>query len=378
MKRYFDYAAATPLSPKARKAMEPYLTGIFYNPSALYLAARDAKDAVENARRDVAGVLGAKHSEIIFTAGGTEADNLAIAGIMAKYKGANLVVSAIEHEAILEAAKPYPYKIAPVGADGRIDLMKLRKLITDKTALVSVMHANNEVGTVQPLAAIAKLLTEIRWQRSKKGNSLPLYLHTDASQAPNYLHVLVNTLGVDLMSLNAGKIYGPKETGALYIKTGVELEPLIRGGGQERGLRSGTQNVANIVGFAAALKDADDKRETESNRMAKLQLEAILQLKKKVPKAVINGGLGMRLPNNLHITIPGADNERLMMELDEAGFMVAVGSACSASNDEPSHVLKAIGLSDEQARSSLRITMGRATTVKDVTDLIEKIAELTD
>jgi cysteine desulfurase len=374
---YFDYAAATPLSPTVRKAMEPYLADIFYNPSALYLAAGKAKDALENARQDVAGILGAKHSEIIFTAGATEADNLAIQGVMKLHLEGNAVVSAIEHEAVIAAAKMFNHRLAPVSSDGRIDLTQLKNLIDDKTVFVSVMQANNEIGTIQPLALISKLLNEIKAKRRKIGNKMPLYFHTDASQAPNYLHVLVNTLGVDLMSLNAGKIYGPKETGALYVKTGTQLEPLIKGGGQERGYRSGTPNVANIVGFAAALKEADAMRDKESCRLYELQKEAVSMLRKKLPEASVNGGLDARLPNNLHITIPGVDNERLMMELDEAGFMVAVGSACSASTDEPSHVLKAIGLSDRQAQSSLRITMGRKTSSGTISALITKLAELT-
>jgi cysteine desulfurase len=373
---YFDHAAATPLSDVALKAMQPYLQTQFYNPSALYLAAQDVKKAVEQARADVAGVLGVKASEIIFTAGGTEADNLAIAGVMRKFPEANCIVSAIEHEAILEIAQTFDHKIASVKPDGRVDLDVLKSLIDDDTVLVSLMYANNEIGTVQPLASVAKLLHEIKAQRTREGNKLPLYFHTDASQAPNYLHVLVNTLGVDLMSLNAGKIYGPKETGALYVKTGVELEPLIRGGGQERGMRSGTQNVANIVGFAAALKEAAQLRETESERLKELQQKTLKIITELFPGANINGSTEFRLPNNIHLTIPGADNERLMMELDEQGFMVATGSACSASSDEPSHVLRAVGLSDQDARSSLRITMGRDTTEESLTNLLKTLKNL--
>jgi cysteine desulfurase len=376
MSSYFDYAAATPLSSMALKAMQPFLGEQFYNPSALYLKALKVRDEIEKARTDIATVLGVRSNEIIFTAGGTEADNLAIQGVMNQFPDVNCIVSAIEHEAILETAQQFHHKIAPVKTDGTINIEALKKLINDKTVLVSIMVANNEIGTVQSLSGIAKVLHEIRWQRTKSGNKLPLYFHTDASQAPNYLNLRGSIRNLDLMSLNAGKIYGPKETGALFVRTGVQLAPLIRGGGQERGLRSGTQNVANIVGFAAALKEAEAMRIPESKRMGQLQLTAIKFLLEKLPEVIINGGLGMRLPNNLHITIPGADNERLMMELDEQGFMVATGSACSASSDEPSHVLKAIGLSDEAARSSLRITMGRDTTEKSVLALLSAITEL--
>jgi len=374
---YFDYAAGTPLSPMALKAMQPFLTDQFYNPSALYIAAQEVKKALEDARGSVAKILGAKPSEIIFTAGGTEADNLAIQGVMNKYPDKNCIVSSIEHEAILEAAKPYQHKLAPVKSDGRIDLVALEKLIDEDTVLISIMQANNEIGTVEPLAEIAKIVKHSREQRKQSGNSLPLYLHTDAAQAPNYLQVLVNTLGVDLMSLNAGKIYGPKETGALFIKTGVQLEPLIRGGGQERGYRSGTPNVANIVGFSAALTESQEMREEENQRLLGLRSKAYDFISKEIPSAILNGHKSLRLPNNLHLTFPGADNERLMMELDEKGFMVATGSACSASSDDPSHVLSAIGLRDEQARSSIRISMGRDTTEASLFELLKQIQQLT-
>lgn len=375
---YFDYAAATPISPRVLAAMQPYFQQEFYNLSAVYLKAQKVNQAVNKARGEIAKILGAKPSEIIFTAGGTEADNLAVSGVMQVFadKKPNCVVSAIEHEAVLEAAKQFNYKLAPVKKDGLVDLDKLKKLIDEKTVLVSVMLANNEIGTVEPLAQIAKILAEIKVDRAKKGNDLPLYLHTDASQAPNYLKLYVNTLGVDLMSLNAGKIYGPKETGALYIKTGTKLEPLIRGGGQERGYRSGTPNSANIIGFAESMKESTELRELEVKRLGEILNEAFKFIEKNLPKVVINGSRTNRLPNNLHITIPGVDNERLMMELDEAGFMVATGSACSASDDTSSHVLLALGLTDEDARSSLRITFGRVTKKDDVLALLKQVKAL--
>lgn len=371
--KYFDYAAATPLSEKARKVMEPYLTERFYNPSAQYLAAQAVKKDIEKARAAVAGVLMAKPQEIIFTAGGTEANNLAIQGVMRKFPDANCVVSAIEHDAVLEPTKQFNYKIAPVDKYGIVDADKLKKLIDHKTVLVSVMYANNEIGTVQLLASIGKMIHEINWARIKSSNSLPLYFHTDACQAPNYLPILVNSLGVDMMSLNGGKIYGPKQSGVLYVKRDIELEPLIYGGGQEKGVRNGTENVPNIIGFAAALTEADSMREVETARVMVLRHKAFDYLEKNLPEVRINSGF---LANNLHITVPGVDNERLMMELDEKGFQVAVGSACSASNDEPSHVLKAIGLSDTEARSSLRITMGRATTESGLMELLRTIKSL--
>ncbi|MDB5182442.1 MAG: Aminotransferase [Candidatus Saccharibacteria bacterium] len=373
---YFDYAAATPMSPTVLAAMQPYFTDAFYNPSAQYLAAQDVRKAIEKARSDVAVILGARTPEIIFTAGGTEANNLAIHGVMARYPEANCVVSAVEHDAVLEPAGQYDCRFCPVKPDGRIDLDALKNLIDDKTVLVSVMYANNEIGTVQPLAQVAKILREMQANRTKNGNTLPLYFHTDACQAPNYLQILPNTLGVDMMTLNGGKIYGPKQSGVLFVKSGIELEPLVRGGGQERNLRSGTENVAGIVGFAAALKEAHAIRETESARLSELLHTAVNFITKEMPSAVLNGAFGYRLPNNLHITFPGADNERLMMCLDEQGFQVAVGSACSASSDEPSHVLKAIGMSDADAQSSLRITMGRQTTREEILELLKACKDL--
>ena len=375
--KYFDYAAATPLSPKVIMAMKPYFDENFYNPSAQYLVAKQVRQAVEKARADVANILGARPQEIIFTAGGTEANNLAINGVMARYPEANCVVSSIEHDSVLKPAQQYKSKLAPVESDGRIDLKALEASINDKTVLVSIMYANNEIGTVQPLNSISALLKEIRWKRTKDGNSLPLYFHTDACQAPNYLNVLPNSLGADMMTLNGSKIYGPKQTGVLFVKNGIELEPLVLGGGQERGMRSGTENVAGIIGFATALKEAHGMRGAESARLSELQHLAIKFITKEMPKSVLNGAFGYRLPNNLHITFPGQDNERLMMALDELGFQVAVGSACSASSDEPSLVLKAIGMSDQDARSSLRVTMGRHTTEAGLKDLLKALSKLT-
>lgn len=379
---YFDYAAATPMSNTVLAAMQPYFTEKFHNPSALYIASQQVKDAIYSARTEVASVLGCKPSEVIFTAGGTESDNLAINGVMQKYHGKNCIVSAVEHDAVLAPANEYPHKIAPVKPDGSVDVSELEKLIDDDTVLISVMYANNEIGTIQPLREIAKLIQKVRVERQQKASSnikyqiLPIHFHTDAAQAANYLPLLVNSLGVDLMSLNGGKIYGPKQSGILYVKTGVSLAPQILGGGQERGVRSGSENVPAIIGFAAALKEAAGLRQTEADRLSKLRDNFIQYITHKIPHVSLNGPAGNRLANNIHITLPGYDNERLMMDLDERGIMVATGSACSASSDEPSHVLKAIGLSDDEARSSLRITFGRQTDEASVRNLADVLAEL--
>jgi cysteine desulfurase len=374
---YLDHAAATPLSPAVIDAMRPYLDDQFYNPSANYLAARKVHDALETARGGVAHWLGTRPSEIIFTAGGTEANNLAIHGVMRQYPGANVVVSAIEHEAVLIPAQRYDCRQVDVTPNGTISTESLQQQINDKTVLVSVMYANNEIGTLQPLRAIAQIVAQVRAARQAVGNSLPLYFHSDACQAGNYLDLHVSRLGVDLLTINGGKIYGPKQSGALYVKGGLQLLPLIDGGGQERGLRSGTENVAQAIGLAAALDQVQPRRHEEAKRLQNLQGYFTKQLTKLVPGAVLTGSLKHRLPNNIHVILPGFDNERLLIQLDEQGIMAAAGSACSASNGEPSHVLQAIGLSDADAQSSLRFTMGQTTTAADVDYTLKTLADVT-
>lgn len=370
---YLDHAAATPMDATVLAAMQPYYTDQFYNPSATYLAAKQVRMAVDAARADVADVLGARPLEIIFTAGGTEADNLAMHGVMQQYPDANCVVSAIEHDAVLLPARSYGCRIAPVKPDGVLDLAALDGLVDENTVLVSIMYANNEVGTVQPIRQVAQLVTKKRAQRK---NDLPLYLHTDACQAANYLDLHVSRLGVDLLTLNSGKIYGPKQVGALYVRTGVQLAAQQLGGGQERSLRSGTENVPGIVGFAKALDVAQAMRTQEGIRLQHLQQQFIRLLQDQVPGVVVNGSRKQRLPNNVHITVPGHDNERLMMQLDEQGIAVAQGSACSASSELPSHVLTAMGLSDADARASLRLTMGRGTTQAHIQQVITALRGL--
>lgn len=373
---YLDYAAATPVLPEVLAAMTPFFGDEFYNPSANYLASRNVKNILEEARSSVAQNLGARPSEIIFTAGATEANNLAIHGVMLGNPSANIVVSSIEHDAVLAPASNYDCRLAKVNSDGRIDLEDLASKIDENTALVSVMLANNEIGTVEPIIKIAKLVAEERASRKASGNKLPIYLHTDAAQAANYLDVHVSRLGIDLMTLNGGKIYGPKQSGCLFVKSTVALAPLISGGGQERGLRSGTENVAYAVGFAKALELAQASRTLESARLAELQAYFFGELSKTFPEASVNGSTKYRLPNNLHLTIPNQDNERLIFALDEAGIMAAAGSACSASSEEYSHVLRAIGLDEASARSSLRLTMGKSTSRDELDYVISTLASL--
>lgn len=373
---YLDYAAATPLDPLVLSVMQPYLTEVFYNPSATYAGARTARQALLNARSKVARVLGAKPSEIIFTAGGTEANNLAIHGIMRRFTDSNIVVSSIEHSAVLKPAAKYSCLQAPVNAQGIVTADSFAAAITDQTVLVSCMYANNEIGTVQPIKAIAKICEDVRRARRSAGNNLPLYMHVDACQAPNYLDVQVARLGADLVSFNGSKIYGPKQSGVLFVKGGIVLEPLIDGGGQERGLRSGTENLAGAVGFAAALELAATMRKNETQRLQELQNYWYELLEQKIPSAILNGSRTQRLPNNIHISIPGIDNERLLFALDEAGVMAAAGSACSASSQTPSTVLAALGIDDATAQTSLRFTMGRATTREDLEQTVDCLVSL--
>jgi len=368
---YLDYAAATPVDERVLASMQPYFTDNFYNPSATYLAANSVGKDLAEARGKIAYWLGARSTEIIFTAGGTEANNLAIRGIMQKFPEANVVVSAVEHESVLAPARQYDCRVAPVSKDGSVDLVKLAELIDENTVLVSVMYANNEVGTIQPIRDIAQIIKQKRAQRNSK---LPLYFHTDACQAANYLDLHASRLSVDMMTLNGGKIYGPKQSGVLFVHSSVELEPLILGGGQERNMRSGTENVAASIGLSVALDVAQTMRHEESRRLQQLQKYFIEKLTAKIPNVLVNGSLKKRLPNNVHVTIPGVDNERLLVQLDEAGILAAAGSACSASDEEPSHVLRAMGVSDEDAQASLRFTMGRATDEQAIDHTIDALA----
>ncbi len=380
MKRsvYLDYAAATPLDPQILKAMKPYFTDEFYNPSAAYSLATKAKKDLLEAISSIAGSIGVKPSEVVMTSGGSEANNLAINGVMQAHPNKKILVSAIEHESVLSPAKSFDYKTLPVNNKGQIILEKMKELLDDDVVLVSVMQANNEVGTIQPIREISKIIDEVRKDRQKRGVKLTLLLHSDACQSPQYLDIHPNRLGVDLMTLNGGKIYGPKQSGTLFVKTGVKLVPQIKGGGQQRGLRSGTESLAQTVGFALALDKAIQLKKSETIRMQGLQKKFSDGIKSINSKIIVNGPSKKRLPNNIHITIPGVDNERLIYQLDGLGIMVAAGSACSASSVEPSSVLKAIGISDEDARSSLRITMGRTTSEEDISYVLTSIKQLLD
>jgi cysteine desulfurase len=377
---YLDYASATPLDKRVLKAMEPYFSEKFHNPSSDYSPAREAKQAVEESRKTIARFLGAKPAEIVFTAGGTEANNLAILGVAGKFPKSKIICSSVEHDSVIQTVrvqKRKGHQVEIIGVDrrGLVDLSAFDDAIDDNTVLVSIMYANNEVGTLQPLGKIAQKIQNIRDDRRSRGVSKPLYLHTDACQATQYLNMRVSRLGVDLMTINSDKIYGPKQCGALFVKAGTGIEPLVFGGDQERGLRSGTENVPSIVGFAEAVKLVEQVGSQETKRMQKLrdyfasEIETIKGVK-------INGLLKKRLPNNLHVTFANCDNERLLMQLDERRIYVSTGSACSASKGEPSYVLKAIGMSAEEISGSLRFSLGRPTTKADIDKTVSALKAL--
>ena len=376
-KLYLDHAATTPIDPQVAKSMQPFMGDDFANPSSVYGAARATRLAVEHARAEVADVLGAKATEIIFTSGGTESDNLAVQGVLRAHgPKSHWVTTAIEHDAVFSQTGPlerqgYSSTIVGVEKSGIVSPESISAAITDKTVLVSVMLANNEIGTIQPVADIAKMISQIRGDRNKRGITRPLYLHTDACQAAGYLSLHVARLGVDLMTINGSKIYGPKGVGALYVRHGVELEPLIYGGGQERGRRSGTENVAGIVGLATALRLAAEMREAESHRLVGLRDALVAGIRQALPDAQLNGDAKRRLPNNVNVIVPGAEGEAMVLYLDNAGIMASTGSACSSGSLDPSHVLLAIGRSRAEAQQSLRLTLGRSTDKAAIKTVVE-------
>jgi cysteine desulfurase len=352
--------------------MEPYFSDDFFNPSALYGAGTRIKRVIESARSDVAHVLGVRSPEIIFTAGCTEANNLAISGVMRQFPDGECLISAIEHDSVRNIAEQYRCRTLGVGSGGLVSSFALKEKISDTTVLISVIYANNEIGTVQNISELTAVVAHIRKERGPEG--LPLYFHTDASQAPNSLPVHASRLGVDMMSLNGGKIYGPKASGCLYVRRGTRLKPVIYGGGQENGLRSGTENVASIVGFARALSDASTQYKVVERELSSLRDRLIERL--QGIGGIVNGERVHRLANNISVTFPGVDNETMLYKLDQMGFMVATGSACHARSGRASSVLSAIGLSDEYSRSTLRITLGKTTTVESVDKLADAIKAL--
>ncbi|PSO43472.1 aminotransferase [Candidatus Saccharibacteria bacterium QS_5_54_17] len=362
---YLDYAAATPVDERVMAAMQPYWTEDFYNPSALYTAARQVKSVLHLARKRSGAVLGAKPGEIYFTAGATEANNIAIAGIMQRFPEKTMRISVIEHDSVRQPARAYgEHQEIGVGADGLLRPEDVEAAIDEDTVLISVEYVNSELGVIQPLRDVARLVSDIRTRRQNSGNNTPLYLHTDVSQAAGRLPLDVSELGVDMATINGGKIYGPKQSGLLYVRRGVELQPILYGGGQEGGIRTGTENVAFAVGTARALEIADESRSDEQKRLRAFQ-KRMFNCARQLG-GVVNGDVRRRISDNVHVSFPGVDGETLVHHLDVRGICVATGSACQANNDTPDHVLLALGREDAYITGSLRLTFGRDTTADDI------------
>ena len=368
-----DHAATTYVDPKVEKAMLPFFGKIFGNPSGLYELGRIANGELNGARRRVADILHALPDNIIFTGGGTESDNLAIFGIARAHakQGKHIITTKIEHHAVLHPLaqlekEGFKVTYLDVDAEGFVSPQKVLAAIRPDTILVSVMYANNEIGTVEPIADIGRQI--LKWRKEK--NTVYPFFHTDACQAAGALELDVEKLHVDLMTINGSKIYGPKGVGVLYKRRGVNIEPLILGGGQEMRLRSGTENLAGIVGLAKALELAQAKRLDENMRLIDLRNYFWQQIQKKIEKVKLNGAApgneSVRLPNNLNITFMDVEGEALLLYLDAFGIMCSTGSACTSTSLEPSHVILALGLPYEYAHGSLRFTLGHCNTKKDV------------
>jgi len=359
---YLDHAATTPLHPEVLDAMMPYLTTQFGNPSTLYAFGRDARQAVEDARAKVAALIGAEPDEIYFTSGATEADNWAIVGaaLARESKGRHIITSAIEHHAVLETCeflqkRGYELTILPVDSDGIVNPEDVLRAITDRTILISAMHANNEIGVIEPIAEIGAIARE-------KG----VLFHTDATQSVGKIPVDVNELKVDMLSLSGHKIYGPKGVGALYIRKGVRILPYMHGGGQESKKRAGTHNVPGIVGLGKAMEIAQATILEEAERLTALRDRLIDGIPAAIPDSRLNGHRIRRLPNNVNVSIEGVEGESMILKLDAVGICVSSGSACTSGDLSASHVLLALGLPHEVAHGSLRLTLGRDNTDADV------------
>ena len=370
---YMDYAATAPVLPEVLEEMLPFFTDQFGNPSAVYGTGRESSKAVEKARRQIAEAIGAEPGEICFTSGGSESDNMAVTGTAraAAYRPGHIITTAIEHHAVLNPCKwlekqGWQVTYLPVSKTGRVDPEDVRKAIRPETVLISVMAANNEIGTIQPIEEVGRIAREA---------GIPF--HTDAVQAAGSTCLDVRKTGADLISLSAHKIYGPKGIGALYIRRGTRIANLIFGGAQERGMRAGTENTPGIVGFGKAMEIAVRDREENVRKNRKLQALMICTVLADIPGAALNGETENRLDNNCHFSFDGIDGEALLLRLDLAGIAVSGGSACASGSPEPSHVLRAIGL-DERREGSIRITTGRDTTEEDVLSAIRTIREIVE
>lgn len=373
MKRiYLDYAATTPMRSEVMVEMQPYLTEAFGNPSSIYSYGHEAKAGIDKARKQVASLLGAREEEIVFTGGGTEADNFAVKGVAFanRSKGNHIITTSIEHHAVLETChflekEGFTVTYLPVDDKGLVSPDSVKKAITPKTILVTIMHANNEIGTIQPVSEIGRIAREAG-----------VYFHTDAVQTVGHIPTLVDELNVDMLSTSAHKLYGPKGVGALYIRKGTRIVPLIHGGEQESNRRASTENVAGIAGFGKAAELARIEMNEEMKRTTLLRDRLINGLISNIEEIRLNGHPAKRLPNNINLTVNYTEGESIVLNLDLKGICCSTGSACTSSSLEPSHVLVAIGLPHEIAYSSFRMTLGKWTTGEDIDRVLEILPEI--
>lgn len=368
---YFDHAATTAADPRVVAAMLPYLTSAWGNPSSIYAEAREARKGLDGARRAVAEMLGCKPNEVVFTSGGTEADNLALRGVAtaARRRGDHIITTAIEHHAVLhecEALEKEGFRVTylPVDGEGFVDMEALRAALGEGTTLVSVMYANNEVGTIEPIAEIARIV---------KAHDPHIMVHTDAVQAAGSLSLDVDALGVDLLSIAAHKINGPKGVGALYVRGRTPFSAQIVGGTQERNRRAGTENVAGAVGLATALRLAHDERATRNEHVTAMRDWLLEELPRRVPDTIVTGprDRSRRLPNSASFAFANVEGEAVLLQLDLQGIAASSGSACTTASLEPSHVLVAMGVPEAYLRGSLRLTLGHENTMEEIDYVLE-------
>jgi cysteine desulfurase len=369
---YLDHNATTPVDPRVFEAMKPYLTDMFGNPSSVYRAGQEVRKVVEDARETIADVLGATPREIYFTSGGTESDNTAIKGIALNRGSGHIITSTIEHPAVLEVVKwlekqGFTATYVAVDSDGLVDPDEVRKAVRDDTIVISIMHANNEVGTIQPIEEIAAMARE-------KG----IPFHTDAVQTAAKLKIDVNAMGIDLLSLSAHKFYGPKGVGALYVRKGTRFDPCVHGGHQERGVRGGTENVAGIIGMAKAAEIADAERDEESVRLRKLRDKLEIGLAERIEDLHFNGHREKRMYNTASVIVKYVEGEAMLLRLDYKGIAASSGSACTSGSLDPSHVLLAMGLPAQIAHGSLRFSLGRSTTEESIDKVLEALPPIVE
>lgn len=377
---YLDHAATTPIDPRVKEVMLPYLTEKFGNPSSFHSLGKVVKDDLDSARSHLASLLSVRADEIIFTSGGTESDNLAVLGYARanQKQGKHLITSTIEHHAVLEAMihleKKEGFEVTYLTPDreGIITVAQVMAALREDTILVSLMYANNEIGTIEPVSEIGNAIAKYR---KEKGRAWPVF-HTDACQATGFLDLNIEKLHVDMLTLNGSKMYGPKGIGLLYLKRGIKLQPLQFGGSQERAIRPGTEDVAGIIGMAKALELIQADREKETQRLIPLRDKLIEGIRLRIPKIRLNGHPIQRLPNNVNISFMDMEGEALILYLDAAGIYASTGSACTSASLDPSHVILALGMPYEVAHGSIRFTLGHSTTEEDIEYVLETLPPL--